>query len=199
MQHCPYCGCDSLIKNGSTRGVPKWRCKTCGRQTSLKGDHTETDRQHDQARSEAVLLYLSGLSLTAIGFLKSVVPSTILRWVRRFAQQRAAKPHPGPGGVIVMEIDEVWHFVGNKKNKLWIWLALCRDTGQLVDWGCGDRDQTTLDRLLQRLKAWKVLLVCTDRDTCYDQAMTRLCRWGNITRVKTRLGERNKSTAAFAI
>src|SRR5512143_1133790 len=135
MQHCPYCGCDSLIKNGSTRGVPKWRCKTCGRQTSLKGDHTETDRQHDQARSEAVLLYLSGLSLTAIGFLKSVVPSTILRWVRRFAQQRAAKPHPDPGGVIVMEIDEVWHFVGNKKNKLWIWLAFCRDTGQLVDWG----------------------------------------------------------------
>ena len=66
MQHCPYCGCDDLIKNGSTRGVPKWKCKKCGRQTSLKGDKVEKDRQRDQARSEAVLLDLSGLSLKAI-------------------------------------------------------------------------------------------------------------------------------------
>src|SRR5512143_2231953 len=114
MQHCPYCGCDSLIKNGSTRGVPKWKCKRCGRQTSLKGDKVEKDRQKDRTRSEAVLLYRSGLSLNAIAFLKSVVPSTIQRWVRQYAQARAAKPQPSPAGVIVMEIDEVWHFVGTK-------------------------------------------------------------------------------------
>lgn len=171
MQHCPYCGCHRLIKNGSTRGVPKWQCKACGRQTSLRGDQVETDRQNDQARSEAVLLYLSGLSLNAIAVLKSVVPSTILRWVRQYAEERAAKPRPGPGGVIVMELDELWHFVGNKANKLWIWLALCRDTGQLVDWQCGDRAQATLNTLLERLQAWMVKLYCTDSYICYEQAL----------------------------
>jgi IS1 family transposase len=103
--------------------------------------------------------------------LKSVVPSTILRWVRQCAEERAAKPQPGPGGVIVMEIDELWHFVGSKENKLWIWLALCRDTGQLVDWQCGDRDQGTLARLLERLRAWKVRLYCTDGYVCYNRAL----------------------------
>ena len=70
-----------------------------------------------------------------------------------------------------MEIDEVWHFVGNKKNKLWIWLAFCRDTGQLVDWQWGDRDQGTLNTLLERLKAWTVRLYCTDCYICSEQGL----------------------------
>jgi hypothetical protein len=133
----------------------------------LRGEKTENGHE----KAEAVLLYLNGLSLNAIAVLKSVVPSTVLRWVRRFAQAWATKPQPGPGRVIVMELDELWHFVGSKANKLWIWLAFCRDTGQVVDWECGGRDQATLDKLLDRLKAWKVRLYCTDSYICYDQAV----------------------------
>src|SRR5512143_995861 len=129
MQNCPYCGCDRWIKNGSTRGVPKWKGKGCGRQTSLRGDQVATDRQKDRARSEAVLLYLSGLSLNAIAILKSVVPSTILRWVRQCAEERAAKPLPGPGGGIVMEIDELWHFVGKQRGCLCTLLRLAHILG----------------------------------------------------------------------
>ena len=69
MLHCPYCGCHRLIKNGSTRGVPKWKCKSCGRQTSLRGRRAETDPEREKKQVEAVLLYLSGLSLKAIAFL----------------------------------------------------------------------------------------------------------------------------------
>lgn len=121
--------------------------------------------------AETVLLYLSGLSRNAIALLKSVVPSTVLRGVRQFAEQWATKPQPGPGGVVVMERDELWHFVGNKENKPWIWLAFCRDTGQRVDWECGDRDQATLAMLLKRLRTWKVGLYCTDGYVCYDQTL----------------------------
>jgi IS1 family transposase/transposase-like protein len=171
MLQCPYCGCQSLVKNGSTRGVPKWKCKSCRRQTSLRGRPAETDPGQQKTHVEAVLLYLSGLSLNAIAVLKSVVASTILNWVRQFARHWTAKPKPGPEGVVVMELDEIWHFVGHKGHKLWIWLAFCRDTGQLVDWQCGDRDQATLDQLLARLAVWNVRLYCTDSYICYDQAL----------------------------
>src|SRR5512143_2247630 len=110
MLQRPYFSCNTLIKNGLTRSVPKWKCKSCGRQTSLRGRRAGTDHENDPKHIEAALLYLSGLSLNAIAFLKSVVPSTVLNWVRQFARQRAAKPKPGPGGVIVMELDEIWHF-----------------------------------------------------------------------------------------
>ena len=49
-----------------------------------------------------------------------------------------------------------------KKNKLWIWKAFCRDTGELIAWQCGDRDKTTLKKLLKRLENWKVKIYYTD-------------------------------------
>ena len=58
-----------------------------------------------------------------------------------------------------------------KASKLWIWKALERDTGRLIDWECGDRDAVTLDRLLARLERWGVRLFCTDDWAPYDAAL----------------------------
>ena len=58
-----------------------------------------------------------------------------------------------------------------KANELWIWQALARPDGRLIDWECGGRDQATLERLLQRLERWGVRLYCTDDYAPYDQAL----------------------------
>lgn len=41
----------------------------------------------------------------------------------------------------VLELDELWSFVGSKANTLWLWVALCRRTRQIVAWTLGDRSQ----------------------------------------------------------
>ena len=58
-----------------------------------------------------------------------------------------------------------------KASKVWIWKALERGTGRLIDWHCGDRDQVTLERLLGRLEPWGVRLFCTDDWAPYDAAL----------------------------
>jgi insertion element IS1 protein InsB len=58
-----------------------------------------------------------------------------------------------------------------KARKLWIWKALERATGRLLDWECGDRDRATLERLLGRLEPWGVRLFCTDDWPPYDAAL----------------------------
>ncbi len=68
-----------------------------------------------------------------------------------------------------MELDEMWHYLHSKKNKLWLWKAYCRDTGQLIDWECGDRDQGTLARLMEKLRCWSVRFFCTDNWPVYSQ------------------------------
>ena len=34
----------------------------------------------------------------------------------------------------VLELDEVWSFVGSKENQAWLWTARCRRTRQIVGW-----------------------------------------------------------------
>ena len=69
---------------------------------------------------------------------------------------------PPPGDAVVIELDEMWHFLQRKDNKVWIWKAYDRATGRLVDWECGDRDERTFRRLFERLARWKVRLFCSD-------------------------------------
>ena len=63
-------------------------------------------------------------------------------------------------------------FSKKKSDKVWIWKAFCPDTGQLIDCELGDRDRATLDRLLSRLKDWKIKLYCTDDYQPYDSALS---------------------------
>ena len=46
----------------------------------------------------------------------------------------------------MIELDEMWHFLQRKDNKVWIWKAYDRATGRLVDWECGARDERTFRR-----------------------------------------------------
>jgi hypothetical protein len=56
-----------------------------------------------------------GLSFTAIAYVLFVHPSTIMRWIRKYAQDNCVKPVPQ--GEIVIELDEMWHFLHSKKQK----------------------------------------------------------------------------------
>jgi len=40
-----------------------------------------------------------------------------------------------------VECDEAWSFVGHKGNKQWIWLAINRDTREIIGMHVGDRSR----------------------------------------------------------
>lgn len=47
----------------------------------------------------------------------------------------------------VLELDELWSFVLKKARKRWIWIALCRQSRQVVAFVVGDRSAKTCRRL----------------------------------------------------
>ena len=55
----------------------------------------------------------------------------------------------------VLELDEVWSFVLKKKNKRWLWTAICRRTKQIVAY-IGDRSEATCRKL------WQAIPRCTN-------------------------------------
>jgi insertion element IS1 protein InsB len=155
---CLKCQSDRVINNGSAAGKPKKQCKQCGYQFTRM-----TPRGKPLAmKVNAVLWYLSGMSMNRIAFLLRVSAQAVLIWIRTFAKAYYEKPEP-TGRTIVLQLDEMWHYLQNKRQKLWIWKALDRDTGQLLDWECGRRDKKTLKKMVDRLTQWDVQLYCTDQ------------------------------------
>lgn len=43
----------------------------------------------------------------------------------------------------MLELDEMWSFVQAKHRPAWIWLAVCRQSRQVVAWVMGDRSSET--------------------------------------------------------
>src|SRR5215471_3746697 len=157
MHVYPRCQSDRLVKNGFAAGKPKKQCKQCGYQFTRT-----TPRGKPLAmKINAVLWYLSGMSMNRIAYLLRVSAQAVLTWIRDVAKDYYEKPEP-TGRTIVLQLDEMWHYVKKKHQKLWIWKALDRDTGQLLDWECGRRDKATLQKIVDRLTHWDVQLYCTD-------------------------------------
>lgn len=165
--YCPRCRCLRVVKSGHHHGKQRWLCRGCGYQFTTLSPPTEADDQRSKA---AVTLYGHGLSLRCVGKLLATTAHSVIRWVTEYVETRCSKP--APEGAVVIEVDEMWHYLGSKTNKLWIWTALDRATGRLIDWECGGRDQVTFERLLARLRRWKVRLICTDESGVYQQALS---------------------------
>ena len=72
----------------------------------------------------------------------------------------------------VLELDELWSFVHQRKNKRWVWLAQCRRTRQIVAYAIGGRGQKTCRLLWRRIpKAYKKSLCYTDFWKAYARVL----------------------------
>jgi hypothetical protein len=94
------------------------------------------------------------MSMHRIAFLLRVSAQAVLTWIRDIAKDYDEKPEP-TGRTIVLQRDAMWHYLRKTRHKLWIWKALDRDTGQLLDWECGRRDKATLKKMVDRLEQWE--------------------------------------------
>ena len=108
---CPKCEGKS-VKNGRAKGKQRWKCKGC----KFQFTRLEPKGKPLWMKIEAVLLYISGLSLNATASLLNVSAQAVLNWVRDFARANYEKPEPG--SVVVVELDEMWHFIESKKTNV---------------------------------------------------------------------------------
>ena len=67
----------------------------------------------------------------------------------------------------------MWSFVGRKANKQWIWLAIDRETGDIVGVAIGARDKATALQLWESLPAvYRQCAVCyTDFWKSYESVL----------------------------
>ncbi len=113
MPPCKFCQNTKSYKNGLTRGLQRYKCSSCGRNFTL----TALRGVPEKEKLKALVLYASGLSMNRIAQLFGVSATAVLKWIRALGVKLCKKIEPTTNDqVIVMEVDEFWHFI-KKKNK----------------------------------------------------------------------------------
>ena len=110
--NCPKCQHEHFVKNGHVNEKQRYKCKDCNYQWTEH--HTHRGRPLAE-RALAVFLYCHGLSMNAIAKILRASPSTILQWIRDFANQHAQPPEPQTD-TVVLELDEMWHYLKKKSR-----------------------------------------------------------------------------------
>ena len=140
---CRHCGADRYqVKNGSSpTGVARYKCGTCKRTYATE----HKTRGYDAAtRLEAVRMYVDGTNFRRTARFLGVNPQSVVNWVRRYANavnayhekaSQSVENFPNtnepPGSIQsqvrderndkrsldVVEGDELFTFVGNKKTR----------------------------------------------------------------------------------
>ncbi len=135
-----------VVKSGHARGRQRWLCRRCQYQFTRRDGYGTPD----EVKQTAVTLYGFGLSLNAVGHLLGSCAQSVMRWVCSYVDHYCPKLEPEP--VPIIKIDEMWHYLHRRTNRIWIWKAYDREQDRLIDWECGGRDEATFRRLFTRLE-----------------------------------------------
>ena len=112
---CPRCQHPRFVKNGFINAKQRYKCKQCAYQWTTEKTHRGRPFAE---KALAVFLYCHGLSMNAIAKILHASPSTILDWIRNFGNEHAKSPEPQETGAVVLELDEMWHYLKKKKQTL---------------------------------------------------------------------------------
>ena len=71
----------------------------------------------------------------------------------------------------MLELDELWSFVGKKTQECWLWIALCRRTRQVVAYTVSDRSQAGAMSLREHVpESYRRRATRSDRWLAYEGA-----------------------------
>ena len=106
LTHCPHCDAAPLIRWGSAHGLPRYRCKACGRTcNALTGSPLAHLRQRPRWLRFGQAL-IDGVTVRQAAAQCAIHRNTALRWRHRFlaapAKQQAAQVHG------IVEADETF-------------------------------------------------------------------------------------------
>ena len=107
---CRKCGSEASVKNGFMAGAQRYKCKQCGFQFTRDTPHGKPIKD----KILALILYLSGLSMNAVGKIPGVSSHSVMRWIKMF-YDKFIPENDITSEIEEIEVDEMYSYI-NEKN-----------------------------------------------------------------------------------
>lgn len=152
---CPSCSTHLIKKNGHIHnGKQNYRCLNCNKQFVLEPTQKIIDI-HTKNLIRKTLL--ERISLEGVCRVFDVSMPWLLDFIDKVIAElpqdlNAEILQEGDEiEVILLQADELWSYVGSKKNPQWLWLIMHSKTRQVIAMEIGPRDKKTAEKLFFKL------------------------------------------------
>ena len=162
LMNCKHCQ-ESCIRKGMSNGIQKYRCRSCGkyqRRSYLKNAYTISDQQ-------LILLTKEGCGIRSIARITAISPSTVIRRVLRIGR-KLKRPFVLTYGKNY-QMDELFTYIGNKKNRICVAYAIDAETGKAIDLVVGRRTKASLSKVISTLLLSNPQKIITDKLPLYKE------------------------------
>ena len=160
---CPKCSSSKISKNGYRRGKQCFRCRECGRQFVL---NPKQQPYPPEAKQLCLKMYLNGMGLRGIQRVTEIHHTTIMNSIKDAGLKLPDAPKESEIPEIT-EIDELQTFIGNKKNKVWLWTVVNHWKPGILLWTVGDRSSSSFQILWSTIRCWHSFWYVTDGSKVY--------------------------------
>ena len=152
---CPNCCSHTIRRNGSIHtGKQKYQCVACNKQF-VENPQNKIIPEGTKERIRRSLL--ERVSLEGICRIFDISMPWLLRFMEKTFQSLPENLQAGiiaendEFEVLVLEVDELWSFVGNKKNDQWLWVVMQAETRQILAFHVGNRTKASGEALMAKL------------------------------------------------
>lgn len=116
MSTCPHCQVEEQqVKVGcNPSGSQRYRCNVCNRKYTPEPNEAGYPQE---VRDQAVRMYVDGLNFRRIARTLQVNHQSVINWVNAHVASLPDLPPSTDGRPEVVELDELFTFVGEKRNQ----------------------------------------------------------------------------------
>jgi len=162
---CKFCN-GSCIKKGfqtsNYQRKQRFQCSTCRKYQLEDYSYKLYEMNSDK---EIIHLNSEGLSISGMSRFLGYSKQTIIRRIKYLAS--LVKTPIILDYNQIYEVDEMWTYIGNKNNPIWITYAINRKTHQVISYCIGARTKKNLNKVIAPLKMLSPKKIVTDRLNTY--------------------------------
>ena len=158
MQHyqtilCPNCQSNDIVKNGkSIKQKQRYLCKNCRRQFVIEYEYNDFKKE---TKNFIVPMTLNGSGIRDISRVLQISSNTVLSTIKQANKKLLKEQKHKKYSYSKLQIDEMWTYVGNKKNQQWLWYSFSPIQKKETAYLFGKRTDDTCSKLFEQISIVK--------------------------------------------
>ncbi len=182
--HCPHCDSEQIVKRGKTRrGTQRYLCQNTACITGSFLLHYRNRGCLPEVKQQIIDMSLNASGVRDTARSLHISPTTVLSALKKkeaglesvnTALLRTLDPERiaidiERAGEAEAEMDEMWSFVGHKGNPRWLWHAIDHQTGAVLAYVFGRRQDAVFRKLKALLEPFGLTHYFTDQWGAYTR------------------------------